>query len=116
MLFTLFSGCAATSQQGHKVDLTDRTKPQLVKRVPPKYPKSAARSGVQGWVKMSFDISKEGKPVNILVIDSLPKQVFDDAAKEALSQWFYQPKVVNGQPLDTKNYTMRLDFSLGKSN
>ncbi|EWH11426.1 TonB family protein [Catenovulum agarivorans DS-2] len=116
VLFTLLVGCASLSGQGNTVVLTDRAKPQLIKRVQPKYPKSAAKSGVQGWVKMSFDISKDGKPVNIVVIESMPNQVFDKAATDALSQWFYQPKVVNGQPLETKNYSMRLDFNLGRSN
>ncbi len=81
-------------------------------RVNPKYPMDAMRKGIQGWVKLAFDINKVGKVVNISVIDSQPKRTFDKAARQALRKWKYQAKLVDGQAVYQKNHTVQLDFTM----
>ncbi len=81
-------------------------------RVNPKYPMDAIREGTEGWVKLAFDINKVGKVVNISVIDSQPKRIFDKAARQALRKWKYQAKSVDGQAVYQKSRTVQLDFSM----
>jgi protein TonB len=81
-------------------------------RVNPKYPLAAMREGTEGWVKLAFDINKVGNVVNISVIDSQPKRIFDKAARQALRKWKYQAKSVDGQAVYQKSRTVQLDFSM----
>lgn len=82
-------------------------------RIEPKYPSSAARDGIQGWVKLSFSVSTVGLVENIQIIDAEPKRVFNNAAKRALSKWKYKPNIVQGQPRQQDGMTVMLDFKLG---
>lgn len=68
----------------------------------------------QGFVKLSFDIDEQGKPMNINIIESEPKKVFDKAAVNALEKWRYDPKIVNGVAVKQTNQTVKLDFKLEK--
>jgi len=81
-------------------------------RVNPTYPMDAMRKGTEGWVKLAFDINKVGKVVNISVIDSQPKRIFDKAARHALRKWKYQAKSVDGEAVYQKARTVQLDFSM----
>jgi len=83
-------------------------------RVNPKYPISAARDGVEGWVVLAFDINPIGQVVNISIVDSQPKRVFDKAAKQALKKWKYKAKSVDGKAVAQQNFTVQLDFTMGQ--
>ena len=84
-------------------------------RVNPKYPIGAARDGIEGWVVLAFDINPIGQVVNISVIDSQPKRVFDKAAKQALRKWKYKAKSVDGKAVSQQNFTVQLDFNMSQS-
>ena len=71
----------------------------------PKYPIYAARKGIQGYTKLEFDVSPEGKPININVIEAYPSDVFNSAAIESLSGWRYKPKSIIC-------HSIQLDFKL----
>lgn len=81
-------------------------------RKDPKFPISAARAGKSGYVKMEFDISKEGNPININVIESYPSDIFADAATESLSHWKYTPVVNQGEVILSKCHSVQLEFIL----
>jgi len=88
------------------------TEARPVVRVNPKYPIEAARNGIEGWVILAFDISAIGEVVNIKILDSEPKRVFDKAAKQALRKWKYRAKSVDGRPVSQENFTVQLDFNM----
>lgn len=81
-------------------------------RVNPKYPMNALRSGIQGWVKLAFDISEIGQVVNVKVVDSEPKRIFDKAARQALRKWKYRAKLIDGKQVKQHNFTVQLDFNM----
>ncbi len=83
-------------------------------RVNPKYPIGAARDGIEGWVVLAFDINTIGQVVNISVVDSQPKRVFDKAAKQALKKWKYKAKSVDGKAVAQHNFTVQLDFKMSQ--
>ncbi len=84
-------------------------------RVNPKYPIGAARDGIEGWVVLAFDINPIGQVVNISVVDSQPKRIFDKAAKQALRKWKYKAKSVDGKAVAQQNFTVQLDFKMSQS-
>jgi len=63
-------------------------------RVAPKMPKAAIKNRTQGYVKMEFDISDDGKPIRINIIESYPNSLFNKVSVTALSKWAYKPEAV----------------------
>lgn len=83
-------------------------------RALPRYPISAARQKVRGWVKLKFSINPQGVPEDIEVLESQPEEIFDQAAIDALARWKYRPKMDNGKPVKQENLSVRIDFGKKK--
>lgn len=79
------------------------------------YPSEAASQGVEGWAHMQFTITSTGAvdDNSIVVLDAEPTQIFDDSSREALRQFSFQPRVVNGQAVAVPNveYVFRYTLS-----
>jgi TonB family protein len=84
---------------------------KLVKMPRPSYPPHLKAAGVQGSVLLEAVIGKDGKLSSLRVMNS---QIDPDLAKsavEAVSQWEYQPTLLNGNPVEVVtdievNYTL----------
>jgi protein TonB len=83
-----------------------------VVRINPKYPIVAVRDGIEGWVKLRFDINALGGVTNIEIIDAEPKRVFNNAAKQALKKWKYRAKSTAGNSVAQQGLTVQLDFNI----
>ena len=70
----------------------------LIKKVVPVYPTLARSAGVQGVVKFTALIGKDGKIQNLKLISGPPPLV--EAASGAVKQWVYRPTMLNGQALE----------------
>lgn len=81
-------------------------------RIEPQYPRKAAMQGIQGWVRLSFDITELGTVSNVKVIDAQPRRIFDMAAKRALLKWKYRPKMEDGKPVPQPGEKVQLEFKL----
>jgi protein TonB len=53
---------------------------------------------VQGTVKFTATISKDGNIENLQLVSGHPLLV--NAAKEAVLQWKYKPTLLNGEPVE----------------
>jgi len=84
-------------------------------RINPKYPTSAARDGIEGWVQLSFNISPTGEVIDATVVNSEPKRIFDREALRAIKRWKYRPKVIEGVAQLQTGQTVQLDFKLDSS-
>ncbi|GAA68091.1 energy transducer TonB [Pseudoalteromonas sp. BSi20429] len=84
-------------------------------RINPKYPTTAARAGVEGWVQLSFSISPTGEVIDPVVINAEPKRTFDREAIRAIKRWKYRPKVIEGVAQLQTGQTVQLDFKLDNS-
>jgi len=58
--------------------------------VQPRYPRKAALEGVEGWVKLRFDLDEKGSPLNLKVVNSMPEGVFVDVSIKAVKQWKFK--------------------------
>jgi TonB family protein len=68
--------------------------------VNPQYPEQARAEGVQGTVLLRTVISVSGQPVSLTALNNLVDGRLVAAATEAVSQWRYQPTLLNGQPVE----------------
>jgi protein TonB len=79
--------------------------------VAPRYPRTAQRRSITGWVDVSFSVNRGGNVVDVGILDSNPGDVFNVAATEAVSQWRFEPSLENGAPIE-RRVAVRLMFSL----
>ena len=77
-------------------------------------PTRAAQNGTEGWVKVRFTISSTGSVTDATVVDSSPRNVFDDAALKAISRWRYNPKVESGEAVERRGVETLLRFELNE--
>jgi len=70
----------------------------LIKKVVPVYPLLAKSAGVQGLVRFTAVIGKDGKMQNLKLISGPLPLV--DAASDAVKRWVYRPTLLNGQPVE----------------
>jgi TonB family protein len=73
----------------------------------PKYPQ--AGKGQSGWVDLEFMVNVDGSTSSMEVVDSSPKDVFDDAAMHAVHNWVYSPYSLDGVR-HPKRIRIRIDF------
>jgi TonB family protein len=90
---------------------SDTQEARLVQHVAADYPPEAARKGIEGSVDVSFTISPQGKVDDVTVINAVPSEVFNRAAIAAVRRWKYEPKTVNGVPVEA-HQQLRLQFKL----
>jgi len=77
----------------------------------PLYPRDAAISGIEGWVKIEFTITAVGTVKTPRVIDAKPPRVFNREAIRAILKWKFKPRVVGGVAVERKA-TQVIDFTL----
>lgn len=82
-------------------------------RQPPEYPYKATRRGIEGWVRVAFDVTETGDVENVEVIESDPPGVFDIAASRAVSRWRFKPRIIDGQAVSGKASQV-VEFKLDK--
>lgn len=70
-----------------------------VSRTPPQYPYQATRRRIEGWVRVSFLVTKTGSVEDVVLLESEPEGIFDRAALRAVSKWKFKPRIVDGQPV-----------------
>jgi len=80
----------------------------------PMYPRDAAISGIEGWVKVEFTITELGTVKNPRVIDADPPRVFNREAIRAILKWKFKPRVVEGVAVE-RRATQIIDFNLDES-
>ena len=84
---------------------------KLEHREAPQYPVAAARKGIEGYVEVSFTITDQGTVTNVAVVSADPADVFERAAVEAVRQWRYDPRLVDGLAVESQSQA-RLQFKL----
>jgi protein TonB len=77
----------------------------------PMYPREAAISGTEGWVKIEFTITETGSVKSPRVIDAHPPRMFNREAIRAILKWKFKPRVVDGIAVE-RRATQTIDFTL----
>ena len=82
-----------------------------VKYVAPKYPRSAERRNLSGWVDIVFTVAMDGSVKDIDIIGSQPGDTFINSATTAVEKWRFEPIVENGETVE-KRAGVRMMFAL----
>jgi protein TonB len=77
----------------------------------PMYPREAALSGIEGWVKVEFTITETGTVKNPHVVDAEPARIFNREALRAILKWKFKPRVIDGVAVE-RQATQTIDFTL----
>jgi protein TonB len=80
----------------------------------PMYPRDAAISGIEGWVKVEFTITETGAVKDPHIVDAQPPRVFNREAIRAIMKWKFKPRVVDGVATE-RRATQVIDFTLDDS-
>ncbi len=83
----------------------------LIKNVQPFYPPLARQANIEGVVRFTVIIGKDGSVLNVQLVSGHPLLVA--AAVEAVKQWAYQPTLLNGNPVEV---ITQVDVSFSLSN
>lgn len=95
------------------VDVVNAKQLVIVKSVQPEYPRKAREDEIQGWVELDFTVAESGQVKDLSVHAANPRGVFDQAAMSALSQWRYQPVLLDTRPV-ARRARIRIRFALAK--
>ena len=82
-----------------------------LKYVAPKYPRSAQRRNLSGWVDVLFTVTADGTVRDVEVQDSEPGDTFANSAIRAVEKWEFEPVVESGSVVE-KRAGVRMMFAL----
>jgi TonB family protein len=105
LLFATF-GPLAAQEKIYEGTVPGLVPPKPVKRVAAAYDKSVKSEHIKGKVKVRVVVTKEGKPVQEKVTESLHPKL-DAAALLAAKQWLFEPARLDGKPVP---YRITLEF------
>lgn len=71
--------------------------------VTPQYPTRAASRGIEGWCQVTFTVTETGGVRDVSVVDAEPAGIFDSSSIRAAERFKFQPRVVDGKPVEVPN-------------
>ncbi len=96
-----------------KLQESIQTRPRATYTPKPRYPKQARVNDVEGFVKLRFLISTTGSIEEYEIIMSQPENAFEEAIKEVLPRWQFNPaKDRTGKPIEfwmTYTYVFKME-------
>jgi len=88
-------GAALTSMRGDQVDIDQL--PDVIGRVPPKFPFAAQELGISGLVLVQAKVGIDGTVQDAIVVDG--HRLLRDEALKAVWQWRFDPAKRKGEPV-----------------
>jgi protein TonB len=95
-------------EEGTEIEVTRASNPA------PEYPRRAIRLGLEGSVRLEFDVDTDGSVLDPYVVESKPAGVFDRAAIKAVRKFLYEPPTYNGTSVKVNNVQIDLVFELAE--
>ena len=81
-------------------------------QVPPQYPRRAAERGIEGCVLLEYIVTPAGSVSEPIVINAIPKGLFDRSATRAALRYKYKPLIRDGVPVAVEGVRQRITFVL----
>ncbi len=77
--------------------------PVVVDQPRAEMPRGPFGPGPEGWVKVRYSVTADGRTANVRAVDSQPPQLDTRVAVAAVEQWRFQPASDNGTPVEWHN-------------
>jgi len=87
----------------------DAAERELVHRVEPLYPEQARQQNIQGEVVLEVHVGSDGSVQDVQIVSGPP--ILTRASTDAVRQWKFKKKMVNGHPVETQT-RITLNFRL----
>ena len=97
----LIAGCASAPQPL-----------QLVATGSLAYPEAARTQGIEGVVRVRYDVDVTGTVVNARVVDAEPPDTFEQAALDFVLSWRFRPALENGKAIVVEDNVSEIAFRL----
>jgi protein TonB len=75
---------------------------RMIAGKPPRYPLESRRKREQGTVVLSLTVGVDGRVATISIAQSSGTSRLDDAARDAVRNWRWEPMMRNGQPVQVR--------------
>ena len=108
----LLSGPLFSADKGYLDDGATVVEVTRVSFPAPEFPRRALRLGVEGTVRLEFDIAADGSVLDPYVVESNPPGVFDRNAIKAVRKALYEAPTYNGTSVKVNNVQIDLTFKL----
>ncbi len=95
-----------TTASGNEVDI------EIIKSPALEYPRRAQRLGVEGYVLIGFDLSPSGEILDLRVVESKPRLMFDKAAMKFVENMKFAVPEEDGASVSTQDIKVRVTFAL----
>ncbi|MFT2091707.1 energy transducer TonB [Paraglaciecola sp. 2405UD69-4] len=86
------------------------TKIVAVEQVVPNYPNAQLLNKRSGNVTLTYDLNKQGQPVNIAVVDNSGPKQFVHTSMKALKNSRFQPIELNSQAVAVQGLMLQYDY------
>lgn len=106
-------GVNGNAGEGEGSGVSDSQGLVVLSRVLPRYPPRAETRGIEGWVRLEITATTAGTVSDARVVDASPKEIFDQAALEAIRRWRFKPAFKDGRAV-AQRATLKLMFRLKK--
>lgn len=83
-------------------------------KVAAQYPSRAASRGIEGYVVLSYTVTKQGTVLNPVVVEAEPENIFNKAAIKSALRYKYKPRVVDGVAQDVLGVKTKITFKLAE--
>ncbi len=105
---------AAAAQNFTTDSDTSQVRAVPVAQPSPPYPGGVDRSGAEGWVRLHFVVSGDGRAVDPIVVDSFGGPAFEQSALETLAEWRFEPPA-DGDEIGNNVVDMRFEIRVGRN-
>ena len=107
------AAAAAAEAAKHVNDVVAAGSLEIVKYIPPEFPREAREQALSGWVDVQFLVLPDGSVSEVSVVGADPAGVFETPAMDAVRKWKYQPVMRDGKPINQRA-RVRVRFALQK--
>lgn len=81
-----------------------------VNKLLPEYPRQAIRYGIEGSVKVQFNVDSFGAVLDPFVVDSNPPGIFERASIKAVRKLIYEPPLFEEKPVNVNDVQVDIVF------
>lgn len=94
---------------------TDTSKVRAVPTVQPapSFPGGDLRTGQEGWVRINFIVSDDGRAIDPIIVDSVGGEPFETTALTTLNEWRFEP-AASGEEIGNNLVDMRFEIYRGR--